>query len=381
MAHFTRTVLCVVLLLLLAGFAQASSVNTSSGWNMPVGVTEISREVYGLHMIIFWICVAIAVVVFGVMFYSLIAYRKSKGAEAAHFHENTIIEVIWTAVPMVILVLMAVPATATLKKMYDTSQADIDILVTGYQWRWRYEYIENDIGFFSNLSTPREQINGIQAKGDNYLLEVDDAMVVPTGQRIRLLLTANDVIHSWWVPDLAVKKDAIPGFINETWFKVDKPGVYRGQCAELCGSGHAMMPIEVRAVSPEDYAIWMENQREAAATEAAGSDREWTMEELMERGEATFTTYCVACHQPDGKGVPPMFPALAGEGIAVDPDALEEHKSIVLHGRSGTAMSAFGETLSAAEIAAVITYERNAWGNDTGDLVQPSAIQALMESQ
>lgn len=381
MGHLTRTVLSAVLLFLFAGFAQASSVNTSSGWNMPVGVTEISREVYGLHMIIFWICVAIAVVVFGVMFYSLIAYRKSKGAKAAHFHENTIVEVIWTAVPMVILVLMAVPATATLKKMYDTSQADIDILVTGYQWRWRYEYIESDIGFFSNLSTPREQIDGTQAKGDNYLLEVDDAMVVPTGQRIRLLLTANDVIHSWWVPDLAVKKDAIPGFINETWFEVDEPGVYRGQCAELCGSGHAMMPIEVRAVSPEDYAIWMENQREAAATEAAGSDREWAMNELMERGEATYKTYCAACHQPDGQGVPPMFPALAGEGIAVDPNALDDHKNIVLHGKTGTAMSAFGETLSAAEIAAVITYERNAWGNDTGDLVQPSAIQDLMESQ
>jgi len=381
MGHLTRTVLSAVLLLLFAGFAQASSVNTSSGWNMPVGVTEISREVYGLHMIIFWICVVIAVVVFGVMFYSLIAYRKSKGAKAAHFHENTVIEVIWTAVPMVILVLMAVPATATLKKMYDTSQADIDILVTGYQWRWRYEYIESDIGFFSNLSTPREQIDGTQPKGNNYLLEVDDAMVVPTGQRIRLLLTANDVIHSWWVPDLAVKKDAIPGFINETWFKVDEPGVYRGQCAELCGSGHGMMPIEVRAVSPEDYAIWMENQREAAASEAAGSDREWAMNELMERGEATYKTYCTACHQPDGQGVPPMFPALAGEGISVDPNALEDHKSIVLYGKTGTAMAAFGETLSAAEIAAVITYERNAWGNETGDLVQPSAIKAMLESQ
>ncbi|MGS2744626.1 cytochrome c oxidase subunit II [Halomonas sp. LS-001] len=380
MGHLIRTVVSAVLLL-LTGFAQASSVNTSSGWNMPIGVTEISREVYGLHMIIFWICVAIAVVVFGVMFYSLIAYRKSKGAKAAHFHENTLIEVIWTAVPMVILVLMAVPATATLKKMYDTSQADIDILVTGYQWRWRYEYIESDIGFFSNMSTPREQIDGTQAKGDNYLLEVDDAMVVPTGQRIRLLLTANDVIHSWWVPDLAVKKDAIPGFINETWFEVDEPGVYRGQCAELCGSGHGMMPIEVRAVSPEDYAIWMENQREAAASEAAGSDREWAMNELMERGEATYKTYCTACHQPDGQGVPPMFPALAGEGISVDPNALEDHKSIVLYGKTGTAMSAFGDTLSAAEIAAVITYERNAWGNETGDMVQPSAIKAMLESQ
>ena len=365
----------------LAATVQASSINTSSGWNMPAGVTEISREVFGLHMTIFWICVAIAVVVFGVMFYSLIAYRKSKGASAAHFHENTAVEIIWTAVPMVILVLMAVPATATLKKMYDTSQADIDILVTGYQWRWGYEYLENDVEFFSNLATPREQIHGSQAKGDNYLVEVDEAMVVPTGQKIRLLLTANDVIHSWWVPDLAVKKDAIPGFVNETWFEVDEPGVYRGQCAELCGSGHAMMPIEVRAVTPEDYAVWLDSKRDAAAAEAAGAGREWSMDELMERGEATYTTYCAACHQPDGKGVPPAFPALAGEGISVDPGALEDHKQIVLHGKSGTAMAAFGENLSPSEIAAVITYERNAWGNEMGDVVQPAEIQSMLASE
>lgn len=365
----------------LTATVQASSINTSSGWNMPVGVTEISREVFGLHMTIFWICVAIAVVVFGVMFYSLIVYRKSKGASAAHFHENTVVEIIWTAVPMVILVLMAVPATATLKKMYDTSQADIDILVTGYQWRWRYEYLEQNVGFFSNLATPRDQILGLEPKGDNYLVEVDEPMVVPTGKKVRLLVTANDVIHSWWVPDLAVKKDAIPGFINETWFKIDEPGTYRGQCAELCGVDHAFMPIEVMAVSPEDYASWLDSRREAAAEEAAGTGRDWSMDELMERGEAIYSTYCAACHQPDGQGVPPAFPALAGEGISVDPDALEEHKQIVLYGKTGTSMAAYGSTLSPSEIAAVITYERNAWGNETGEKVQPSVIQAMQESE
>lgn len=381
MGRLIRTAIRVLLLSLFTGIAQASSINTSSGWNMPVGVTEISREVYGLHMIILWICVVIAVVVFGVMFYSLIVYRKSKGAKAAHFHENTTVEIIWTAIPLVILVLMAVPATATLKKMYDTSSADIDVLVTGYQWRWRYEYLEEDVSFFSNLATPREQIYEDAAKGVNYLVEVDEPMVVPTGKKIRVLLTANDVIHSWWVPDLAVKKDAIPGFINETWFQIEEPGVFRGQCAELCGRDHGFMPIEVKAVSPEDYIAWLDSRRDAAAVEAAGADREWQMDELMERGMATYNTYCAACHQPAGQGLPPMFPALAGAGMSIDPDALEAHTAIVLYGKTGSAMPAFGATLSPAELAAVITYERNAWGNDTGDVVQPSAVRALLESQ
>ncbi|KDE38978.1 Cytochrome c oxidase polypeptide II [Nitrincola lacisaponensis] len=370
-----------ICLIVLSTTAQASSINTSSGFNMPPGVTEISREVYSLHMTILWICVAIAVVVFGVMFYSLIVYRKSKGAKPAHFHENTTVEIIWTAVPLVILVLMAVPATATLKKMYDTSDAELDVLVTGYQWRWRYEYLEEDVSFFSNLATPREQIYEAEEKGDFYLVEVDEPMVVPTGVKVRLLLTANDVIHSWWVPDLAVKKDAIPGFINETWFKVDEPGIYRGQCAELCGRDHAFMPIEVKAVSPDEYQLWLASRREAAEAEVAGADREWSLDELMERGAGTYNTYCAACHQPQGQGLPPMFPALAGVGMSVDPDGLRAHKEIVLYGKTGTAMPAFGSTLSAAELAAVITYERNAWGNDTGDLIQPSAIRAMLESQ
>ncbi|EXJ11862.1 MULTISPECIES: cytochrome c oxidase subunit II [Nitrincola] len=368
-------------LLPVFGNVHASSINTSSGWNMPVGVTDISQEVFHLHMTILWICIAIAVVVFGVMFWSLFKYRRSKGAKSAHFHENTFVEIMWTAIPMVILVVMAIPATATLKKMYDTSNADIDILVTGYQWRWRYEYLGEDVSFFSNLSTPREQIYGQEARGDFYLVEVDEPMVVPVGRKIRLLLTANDVIHSWWVPDLAVKKDAIPGFINESWTRIDQPGVYRGQCAELCGRDHAFMPIEVKAVSEEEYTAWLASKRDAAMAEAQGADREWALDELMARGEGTYNTYCAACHQPDGKGLPPIFPALAGTGISIDPNARQAHIDIVLYGKTGTPMPAFGTTLSAAELAAVITYERNAWGNDTADSVQPAEIRDLLGSQ
>ncbi|RAU19269.1 cytochrome c oxidase subunit II [Nitrincola tibetensis] len=368
-------------LLPLIGNVHASSINTSSGWNMPMGVTDISQEVFHLHMTILWICIAIAVIVFGVMFWSLFKYRRTQGAKSAHFHENTFVEVMWTAIPMVILVVMAIPATATLKKMYDTSNADIDILVTGYQWRWRYEYLGEDVSFFSNLSTPREQIYGQEERGDFYLVEVDEPMVVPVGRKIRLLLTANDVIHSWWVPDLAVKKDAIPGFINESWTRIDEPGVYRGQCAELCGRDHGFMPIEVKAVSEEEYVAWLASKREAAITEAQGADREWALGELMERGEGTYNTYCAACHQPDGKGLPPIFPALAGTGISIDPSARQAHIDIVLYGKTGTPMPAFGTTLSPAELAAVITYERNAWGNNTADSVQPAEIRDLLGSQ
>jgi len=381
MIRLTFAAFLVFALLPLFGNVHASSINTSSGWNMPVGVTDISQEVFHLHMTILWICIAIAVVVFGVMFWSLFKYRRSKGAKSAHFHENTFVEVMWTAIPMVILVVMAIPATATLKKMYDTSNADIDILVTGYQWRWRYEYLGEDVSFFSNLSTPREQIYGQEERGDFYLVEVDEPMVVPVGRKIRLLLTANDVIHSWWVPDLAVKKDAIPGFINESWTRIDQPGVYRGQCAELCGRDHGFMPIEVKAVSEEEYVAWLASKREAAIAEAQGADREWALDELMERGEGTYNTYCAACHQPDGKGLPPIFPALAGTGISIDPSARQAHIDIVLYGKTGTPMPAFGTTLSAAELAAVITYERNAWGNDTADSVQPAEIRDLLGSQ
>ena len=348
--------------------------NSESNWNLPVGVTEISREVFSLHMIIFWICVAIAVVVFAVMFWSLIRYRKSAGAKAAHFHENTWVEILWTAIPLLILVAMAIPATATLKKMYDPSAADIDILITGYQWRWRYEYMNQDVSYFSNLSTPPEQIENLQQKTSTYLLEVDEPLVVPVGKKIRFLLTSADVIHAWWVPELAVKKDAVPGFINESWALIETPGTYRGQCAELCGRNHGFMPIEVKAVSEADYQAWLAAKKAQQQAEAAGANKDWSMEELMAQGESVYNTYCASCHQANGAGIPPVFPALAGSSLATTAEGRAGHIDVVLFGRAGTAMPAFGQVLSVSDLAAVITYERNAWGNNSGDMVQPAEM-------
>lgn len=344
----------------------------ANGWNMPVGVTDVSREVHSLHMTIFWICVVIGVVVFGVMFYSLFRFRHSKGAKPAHFHENTLVEVLWTAVPLLILVGMAVPATATLKKMYDPSDADLDVMITGQQWRWRYEYLGEDVAFTSNLGTSREAISGAEERGEHYLLEVDEPLVLPVGRKVRFLLTSDDVIHSWWVPDLAVKQDTIPGFVNENWVRINEPGIYRGQCAELCGMDHGFMPIVVHAMEGEEFDAWLAERKEAAAQEAQGVDREWSMEELMARGKQSYNAVCASCHQPDGSGNPPAFPALAGNQALMDDR--ERHIDVVVNGVSGAAMPAFRSTLNPVEIAAVITYERNAWGNDTGDLVQPAEI-------
>jgi cytochrome c oxidase subunit 2 len=357
----------------------AKNLYGDSNLNLPVGVTHMSREVYSLHMIIFWICVVIAVVVFGVMFWSLIRYRKSKGAKAAHFHENTLVEILWTAIPLVILVVMAIPATATLRKIYDTSEAEMDVMITGHQWRWHYEYLGEDISFFSNLATPPEQIDGREQKGENYLLEVDQPLVLPVDTKIRLLLTSNDVIHSWWVPQLAVKKDAIPGFVNENWTRIDEPGIYRGQCTELCGRLHGFMPVTVKAVSKEDYRLWLSEQKQQAEEKAAGNERDWTLPELMAQGETVYNTYCAACHMVNGQGIPPAFPALAGSQVAITAEGRNTHIERVLYGKSGTAMAAFGSTLSAADLAAVITYERNAFGNNTGDVVQPAEIKQKLK--
>ncbi|MCG6657030.1 cytochrome c oxidase subunit II [Halomonas campisalis] len=353
----------------LAGSSQAA---LASGWNMPVGVTDLSREIYNLHMTIFWICVVIGVIVFAVMFYSLIRYRHAKGAKAANFHENTTVEVIWTAIPLLILVGMAVPATATLKKMYDTSDAELDVMVTGQQWRWHYEYLGEDVAFTSNMSTPRAQIRGDEPFGENYLLEVDQPLVLPINRKVRFLFTADDVIHAWWVPDFAVKQDTIPGFINENWVRINEPGIYRGQCAELCGRDHAFMPIVVHAMEEDDFDTWLAERKEAAAEEALGVEREWQKEELMERGEAVYASICASCHQPDGEGSPPAFPALAGNQRMLEDR--EWHTNVIIDGVSGTAMPAFRSTLNPVELAAVVTYTRNAWGNDTGSEVQPSTI-------
>ncbi|WP_336367793.1 cytochrome c oxidase subunit II [Marinobacter sp. C2H3] len=359
---------------LLVGLVTAMDASADWTVNLRPGATGISHDIFGLHMAILWICVAIGVVVFGVMFYAIVAHRKSRGHKPARFHENTTVEVLWTLIPSIILVIMVVPATATLMDIYDTSGADLDIRITGYQWKWRYQYVDDDFGYFSNLVTPQDQIHNRQTKNEHYLLEVDNPLVLPVGRKIRFLVTSNDVIHSWWVPDLGVKKDAIPGYINETWTRIDKPGLYRGQCAELCGKNHGFMPVVVKAVPAPEYAAWVSDQKAAAEQERLLTEKDWTLEELVARGEQVYQTTCAACHQPDGSGAPPAFPALNGSPVATG-DA-NGHIEVVLNGRQGTAMQAFGKQLSEVDLAAVITYERNAWGNHTGDKVTPQDIVA-----
>ncbi|WOX07288.1 cytochrome c oxidase subunit II [Microbulbifer pacificus] len=343
------------------------------GVNMTQGVTEVSRTTYDLHMLIFWICVAIGVVVFGVMFYSMWRHRKSKGYQAAQFHESTLVELAWTIVPTLILIGMAIPATKTLYDIYDTKEADLDIMITGYQWKWKYDYLGSDVAFFSTLATPHAQINNQQPKSDHYLLEVDEPLVVPVNKKIRFLITANDVIHAWWVPDLAVKKDAIPGFVNEAWTRIDEPGLYRGQCAELCGKDHGFMPIVVKAVPEDEYHSWLSDREAAAAKIKELTNKTFTFDELYARGEKIYNSTCAACHQPGGQGIPGTFPAIAGSKVATGP--LNGHMSMVVNGSSkNPAMQAFGAQLSEVDIAAVITYQRNAFGNNMGDTVQPIDI-------
>lgn len=342
-------------------------------YNMPVGVTAVSREIHSLHMIIFWICVVIGIVVFGVMGYAMIKHRKSRGAVSASFHENTRIEILWTAIPLLILVVMAVPATATLKDMYDASESALDVKITGHQWRWQYEYLGEDVAFTSSLATPREQINNTAAKGEHYLLEVDNPLVLPINRKVRFLTTSADVIHSWWVPDFGVKKDAIPGFINEAWTRIETPGTYRGQCTELCGKDHGFMPVVVETLPEAEFDEWLIARKAEAEAALNDAGRDWSLEELMEKGEKTYATICASCHQPDGQGMPPAFPSLVGSAIVTQD--MQAHIDIVVNGKAGTPMAAFADVLSPVELAAVITYERNAWGNDTGELVQPAVIK------
>ncbi|MGX9460694.1 cytochrome c oxidase subunit II [Shewanella sp. A14] len=350
--------------------------------NMTQGVTDISGQVYHLHMTILYICCAIGLVVFGIMIYSMIYHRKSKGAVAANFHESTKVEIAWTIIPFIILIAMAIPATKTLIAMEDPSDADLTIKITGSQWKWHYSYFDKDIEFYSSLSTPREQIEGSEAKGEHYLLEVDKPLVLPINQKVRFLMTSDDVIHSWWVPAFAVKKDANPGFINESWTRIDKPGIYRGQCAELCGKDHGFMPIVVQALSEGDFENWLVEQKQLAsnaASEAAASmSQTLSIEELNTQGEQIYIARCAACHQPNGAGLPGVFPSLIGSPIIKGP--VEGHIDIVLNGKSGTAMQAFAKQLTAQEIAAVITFERNAWGNNSGDVVQAADIGNFLGS-
>lgn len=356
-------------------WAQSAQVERSD-LNLRTGVTEISAQVYDLHMLMFYICIGIGVVVFGVMFISMFLHRKSRGVKPANFHESVKVEIAWTVVPFVILVLMAIPAAKTLIAMEDTSEADLTVLVTGSQWKWHYKYMDSDIEYFSNLATQREQIQNKFNKGENYLLEVDRPLVIPTGQKVRFLITSDDVIHSWWMPDFAVKKDANPGFINEAWTKVDVPGVYRGQCAELCGKDHGFMPVVVIAKEPAEYNAWKAEKiaaiEEAKAEEARLLAMDMSMDELMAIGQKQYMAKCAACHQPNGQGLPGVFPALKGSPLALNDK--KGHIDIILNGRAGTAMQSFSKQLTLSEIAAVVTYTRNAWGNDTGDVIQAKDV-------
>lgn len=350
----------------------ASLATAEYGYNLPTPVTPIGHRILDLHNLIFVICLVIFVVVFAFMFYSIVVHRKSRGYKPATFHDNVKLELAWTVIPFLILVGMAIPSTATLIEMDDMSKSEMTIKITGYQWKWKYDYPEQDIGFFSNLSTPRDQIENKAEKGKDYLLEVDNPLVVPVGKKIRFLVTANDVLHAWWAPELGIKKDAIPGYINDMWARIDEPGVYRGQCAELCGKDHGYMPIVVNAVSQEDFDKWVVAQKQKSAAEAARSDKVWTKDELMAKGKQVYAQ-CGACHGPNGEGVGP-FPKLAGGKITTGP--IKDHLNIVIKGKPGTAMQAFGPQLSDADIAAVVTYERNAFGNNKGDLVQPAQVKA-----
>ena len=357
----------VLMLLSTAALAAGSEV---SSVNMSPGVTEVGRDIYTLHMIIFWICTVIGIGVFGVMFYSIYHHRKSRGAVPATFHESTKVEILWTVVPFFILIGMAVPATSTLLNIYDHDEAELDILVTGYQWKWKYEYLNDsgeNVAFFSSLRTPQGEIYNREAKGEHYLLEVDEPMVIPADTKVRLLVTANDVIHSWWVPALAVKKDAIPGFINEAWTRTSEVGIYRGQCAELCGKDHGFMPIVVNVVSKDEYAQWLGTKQAEAAEIAKLMSMEFKLDDLMERGKAVYDRNCLACHGANGEGG-------VGAAIAKSPVAtgdLATHLEISISGVPGTAMQAFGGQLNDVDMAAVVTYQRNAFGNNMGDMVQP----------
>jgi cytochrome c oxidase subunit 2 len=313
--------------------------------------------------------------VFGVMFYSIFKHRRSVGHKAANFHESTTVEIIWTVIPFIIVIGMALPATKTVVAMKDTSNADITIKAIGHQWKWGYDYLKGEgegIRFLSNLSTPIEQINGAQAKGENYLIEVDNEMVVPVNKKIRIVTTANDVIHAWMVPAFGVKQDAIPGFLRDTWFKAEKIGTYRGQCAELCGKEHAFMPIVVRVVSDADYTKWVADKKKEMAAQSDDPSKPMTEQELVARGEKVYAANCVACHQAAGTGVPAAFPALAGSKVVNG--AKEGQIEILLKGKN--AMPKWSQ-LNDVELASVMTYTRHSWGNQPADnTIQPAEFTA-----
>lgn len=349
------------------------------GWgalNLPKGVTETSQDIHDLHMLIMWICVGIGVLVYGILIYSLVHHRKSKGVAPAKFHENHKLEIVWTIIPFLILLGMAVPATKVMMKVYDTGESAMTVKVTGYQWKWRYTYPEEGIDFFSSLDAKSNEARQIGSKIDpstipHYLLNVDNPLVIPANKKIRFLITSADVIHSWWVPEFGWKKDAIPGFMTDGWIKVEKPGIYRGQCTELCGRDHGFMPVVVEVKSEADYQKWVEmkkGKQEAAKSDAA---KTLSMDELMAKGKEVYAANCAACHMQGGEGVGGAFPAIKGSQVATGP--IDAHVKLVLRGKN--AMPAFADQLNDVDLAAVVTYQRNGFGNDKGDTVQPADIQ------
>jgi cytochrome c oxidase subunit 2 len=345
--------------------------------NLTQGVTETSQRVYDLHMTILYIVTVIGVIVFSVMCWSIFHHRKSKGAVAAQFHHSTAAEIAWTIIPIIILVAMAVPATKTLIFMEQTGDAEMTLKVTGYQWKWKYDYMDEGVTVWSALdqdsNNARQRDSGISPDSvENYLLDVDNPIVLPINTKIRILTTAADVIHAWWVPALGWKRDAIPGFINDNWTNIKEPGVYRGQCAELCGKDHGFMPIVVHAVSQEEYVAWIDEQKAAQLAAASGANREWSKEELLSQGEKVYAANCASCHQATGNGVDGLFPALNGSSIVNGPASDMIH--LILNGKN--LMPAFKEQLNDADLAAVITHERNSWDNTAKDIVQPADVKA-----
>jgi cytochrome c oxidase subunit 2 len=368
----TRVVAVLAGLLGLANTGAAYAI----AWYFQTPASNLARDIDHLHQVIMWLIIVIFIGVFGFMFWSVYAHRKSKGHAAEQFHENTTVEILWTVIPALILVIIAWPATKTVIAQKDTSAPDLTIKVTGYQWKWGYDYIKGEgegISFVSMLSTPREQIEGNAPKGENYLLEVDNELVVPVGKKVRVLVTAADVIHAWWIPAFGAKQDAIPGFLRDTWFRANEPGTYRGQCTELCGKEHGYMPIVVRAVLADDYSKWVGERKKTMAAAADDPSKVWQPEALAARGEKVYAANCVACHQGTGRGMPPTFPALAGSKVVNGPE--QGQIDIVLNGKPNTAMQAFGKQLSDTDIAAVITFTRKSWGNKASD-VQPAEVKA-----
>jgi cytochrome c oxidase subunit 2 len=344
--------------------------------DLRAGVTEISHRVQNLHHISLGVCVVMGVIVFGAMTYSIFAHRRSRHPTPSRAHENTRLEVFWTVIPTLILIGMAIPATSTLIDIEDNSDADLSVLITGSQWKWHYRYLDSDVAFYSNTTTPKEQIDNLQPKTELYLRTVDNPLVLPTNKKVRFLTTSGDVIHSWWVPDIAVKQDAVPGFINEAWARVETPGVYRGQCAELCGKDHAFMPIVIEVKPEKEFDTWMTEKKQALAlaSEAAvaARGRTWAMAELLPLGEGVYLKHCATCHQPNGSGQSGKYPALNGSQIVNGP--IKDHLNRVMNGKADTEMQAWAPQLSDLDIAAVITFERNSWNNKTGDVIQPLLV-------